>query len=122
MAQQRVHQYLFLLLGVLFIYPLIWDIFWWGWSFGSLLDILFVCSHLCFGLALQFWLPRYRWIVWSVLALTALFIAPRALTPTPWVDQQFALIGCLRAILGCSVFLLFSTGVALAKSSREPDN
>ena len=81
MTNQRVHQYLFLLLGVLFTYPLIWDIYWWGWSFGAALKALFACSHLCFGLALQFWLPRYRWIVWFVLSLTAVFIAPQALTP-----------------------------------------
>jgi hypothetical protein len=121
-AKLMVNQRLVLLLGLLFMYPLIWDIFWWGWSFGVALEVFFVCSHLCFGLAFQFWLPRYRWIVWSVLSLTALFIAPQALTPSLWVAEQFALISCLRAILGCSVFLLFSTGVSLAKSSRESDN
>jgi hypothetical protein len=108
-AKTDGYQHLFLLLGVLFTYPLIWDIFWWGWSFETALEVLFLCSHLCFGLALQFWLPRYRWIVWSVLLLTALFVTPKALLPSLWVQSQFTLLWCLRAILGCCIFLLVST-------------
>lgn len=109
-AKKLVNQRLFLLLGLLFTYPLIWEIFWWGWSIRTALEALFLCSHLCFGLAFQFWLLRYRWIVWSVLSLTALFIAPQALLPSLWVESQFTfLLWCLRAILGCCVFLLVST-------------
>lgn len=108
MAKQMVNKHLFLLLGLLLTYPLITDIFWRGWSFPAL-EVLFCCSHLCFGLALQFWLPRYRWIVWSVLLLAALFVAPQALLPAPWAKSQFTLLWCLRAILGCCIFLLVST-------------
>jgi hypothetical protein len=108
-AKQMVNQRLFLLLGLLFIYPWVWDIFWWGWSVGTVLEVLFFCSPLCFGLALHFWLPRYRWIVWSFLSLTALLVAPRALLPPRWEESQFAHLWCLRAILVCCAFLLVST-------------
>lgn len=109
-TEQMVNQRLFLLLGLLFTYPLIWDIFWWGWSIRTTLEVLFLCSHLFFGLAFQFWLPRYRWIVWSVLSLTALFMAPQALLPPLWVEEEFTfLLWCLRAILGCCAFLLVLT-------------
>lgn len=52
MAKQMINQHLFLLLGLLLTYPLISDIFWWGWSFVTSLEVLLLvllfCSHLCF--------------------------------------------------------------------------
>src|SRR6266536_123422 len=104
-AKQTTAAYAFLLLALLFTYPLISDIFWWGWGMGTALEVLFFCCYLCFGFAPEFWLTRFRWGVWSVLFLTVLLVTPEALLPMPF-EWRPTRLWLLRATLACCVFLL----------------
>ena len=119
-AKRTTVRYAFLLLGLLFTYPLISNIFWRDTGIGTALDALFFCCYLCFGFTLQLLLPRFRWVVWSVLLLSALFVAPQALFP-PAFESHSARLWCLRATLACSVFLLRETRLRRRGPQQTPE-
>jgi hypothetical protein len=81
--------------------------FWWGWKVDTVLEAFCFSNYIWFGLALQFFLPRFRWIVRAVLVLTVLFVTPQALFPPPF--ESSTRFWCLRAMLVCCVYLLIAT-------------
>ena len=107
MGLKPSNERVFLLLGLLFTYPLVWEAFWWGWR-GST-GVVAVCfgTYICFGMTLRFLLPRFRWVVKSVLWLSLLW-TPQVLFPIPW-ESDSPRRWFLLAALGCIVFLLIST-------------
>jgi hypothetical protein len=120
-TKQLISGYAFLLLALLFTYPLISDVFWWGWGIGTALEAFFFASYICLGFASQSLLPRFRWIAWSVLLLTVVFVTPEALLPTP-VESPSSRLWCLRAMLGCCAFLLVSTWRITRKEQPRSDS
>jgi len=116
-AKVTTSAYAFLLLGLLFTYPVIWDIFWRHWTFETALEAFFLFFYLCFGFAFQYLMPQFRWCVWSVLLLTLLFVTPTALLPPPF--EESALLWLHRAMLACCLFLLVSTVVVSDATEKQ---
>ena len=108
MSKPLVAELAFLVLGLLFAYPVIWDIFWWGWNRGTAVETLIFCTYIGFGLTLRFWLVRFRWIVRSVLWVTLLLLTPQVLFPPP-LESHSPRFRCLFAALACCLFLLVLT-------------
>src|SRR5215467_6201665 len=107
MSKPLVAELAFLALGLLFAYPVIWDIFWCGWS-GTAVEIFIFCTYIGFGLTLRFWLVRFRWIIRSVLWMTLLLLIPQVLFPPLW-ESHSPRSRCLFAALACCPFLIVLT-------------
>jgi hypothetical protein len=108
MRSKPVNEGVFLALGRLFAYPVIWDVFRWGWKGTTALVLVCFCTYICFGMTLRLLLPRCRWIVRSVLWLSLLLWTPQVLLPAAWEFRTLR-FWCLLAALPCFVLLLIST-------------
>lgn len=105
MSKPVIAELAFLALGLLFAYPVFWDIFWWGWNRGTVVETLAFCTFIGFGLTFRFWLARFRWIVRSALWLTLLLLTPQVLFPPLWESHSPRFL-CLFSALACCLFLL----------------
>lgn len=109
-----MNEYAFLLAAFSLAYPLISDLFWFGWNAGTIVETLCCSTYICLGLTLRSLPLRLRWFARSVLWLTVMIVTPRAVFPMPR-ELESARIWWLRAMLACCVYLLVSTGRGIAR-------
>lgn len=108
MSRPVVAELSFLTLGLFFAYPVISDIFWWGWHRGTVVETLVFCIYIGFGLTLRFWLARYRWIVRSVLWVTLLLLTPQVLFSGMWEFDPLRYRCLFAALSGCPFLLVLT--------------
>jgi len=107
-GNQRLSRWVFLALALLLVYPITWNIFWWGLTVNTAFETALCLSYICFGLVLQTLMPDFRWLVRSTLWLSVVYLLPQIVVAPPFVPD-FARFGCLAPALGCCVYLLLST-------------